>query len=203
LARAVRVVVDVPALDRVFDYLVPAGLAADVGVGTLVRIPLLGRRVAGWVVADHVTPPAGVSLRPLASVTGRGPTPELVDLTKWAAWRWAGRRSSLLRTASPARAVRGLPSPPGRAQPAPAPPDEMSGDALDAGAVAIVAGFQGVSQDTKDITTLGRGGSDTTAVALAAALHRHGARRQAGRHDGCRLDRADRARRDPRPLNAG
>lgn len=42
--------------------------------------------------------------------------------------------------------------------------------ALDLGAVAIVAGFQGVSQDTKDITTLGRGGSDTTAVALAAAL---------------------------------
>jgi aspartate kinase len=36
--------------------------------------------------------------------------------------------------------------------------------------VVIVAGFQGVSQDTKDITTLGRGGSDTTAVALAAAL---------------------------------
>ncbi len=36
--------------------------------------------------------------------------------------------------------------------------------------IAIVAGFQGVSQDTKDITTLGRGGSDTTAVALAAAL---------------------------------
>jgi aspartate kinase len=38
------------------------------------------------------------------------------------------------------------------------------------GNVAIVAGFQGVSPDTKDITTLGRGGSDTTAVALAAAL---------------------------------
>lgn len=42
--------------------------------------------------------------------------------------------------------------------------------ALDAGAIPIVAGFQGVSQDTKDITTLGRGASDTTAVALAAAL---------------------------------
>ena len=42
--------------------------------------------------------------------------------------------------------------------------------ALDDGAIAIVAGFQGVSQDTKDVTTLGRGGSDTTAVALAAAL---------------------------------
>jgi aspartate kinase len=44
-------------------------------------------------------------------------------------------------------------------------------DALAAGDVAIVAGFQGVSMDTKDITTLGRGGSDTTAVALAAALN--------------------------------
>ena len=42
--------------------------------------------------------------------------------------------------------------------------------ALDDGAIPIVAGFQGVAQDTKDITTLGRGGSDTTAVALAAAL---------------------------------
>ncbi len=42
--------------------------------------------------------------------------------------------------------------------------------ALAEGAIAIVAGFQGVSQTTKDITTLGRGGSDTTAVALAAAL---------------------------------
>ncbi len=42
--------------------------------------------------------------------------------------------------------------------------------ALAAGHIAIVAGFQGVSVDTKDITTLGRGGSDTTAVALAAAL---------------------------------
>ncbi len=43
-------------------------------------------------------------------------------------------------------------------------------EALDAGAIAIVAGFQGFNRDSKDITTLGRGGSDTTAVALAAAL---------------------------------
>jgi aspartate kinase len=42
--------------------------------------------------------------------------------------------------------------------------------AIASGAIAIVAGFQGVSQDTKDVTTLGRGASDTTAVALAAAL---------------------------------
>ncbi len=42
--------------------------------------------------------------------------------------------------------------------------------AIAEGAIPIVAGFQGVAQDTKDVTTLGRGGSDTTAVALAAAL---------------------------------
>jgi len=42
--------------------------------------------------------------------------------------------------------------------------------ALDAGNIVLVAGFQGVSTDSKDVTTLGRGGSDTTAVALAAAL---------------------------------
>ncbi len=42
--------------------------------------------------------------------------------------------------------------------------------AIKDGAIAIVAGFQGVSQHTKDVTTLGRGASDTTAVALAAAL---------------------------------
>ena len=42
--------------------------------------------------------------------------------------------------------------------------------ALDSGAVAIVAGFQGVTEHTNDVTTLGRGGSDTTAVAIAAAV---------------------------------
>ncbi len=42
--------------------------------------------------------------------------------------------------------------------------------ALNEGTIVLVAGFQGVSQDTKDVTTLGRGGSDTTAVALASAL---------------------------------
>jgi aspartate kinase len=58
----------------------------------------------------------------------------------------------------------------GRARIIDVTPGRLRG-ALDEGAIAIVAGFQGVAQDTKDITTLGRGGSDTTAVALAAALH--------------------------------
>ncbi|MCS4535576.1 aspartate kinase [Corynebacterium sp. HS2168-gen11] len=43
-------------------------------------------------------------------------------------------------------------------------------EALDEGKICLVAGFQGVNRETRDVTTLGRGGSDTTAVALAAAL---------------------------------
>ncbi|MEX1005133.1 MAG: aspartate kinase [Acidimicrobiia bacterium] len=43
-------------------------------------------------------------------------------------------------------------------------------EAIDEGKVVIVAGFQGVDPDSKEVTTLGRGGSDATAVALAAAL---------------------------------
>ena len=57
----------------------------------------------------------------------------------------------------------------GRARIIDVTPGRIQG-AVDEGAVAIVAGFQGVSPDTKDVTTLGRGGSDTTAVALATAL---------------------------------
>ena len=58
----------------------------------------------------------------------------------------------------------------GRARIIDVTPGRIQGALVD-GHIAIVAGFQGVSQDSKDITTLGRGGSDTTAVALAAALH--------------------------------
>jgi aspartate kinase len=57
----------------------------------------------------------------------------------------------------------------GRARIIDVTPGRISGALVD-GAIPIVAGFQGVSQSGKDITTLGRGGSDTTAVALAAAL---------------------------------
>ena len=105
----VRVVPDVAAVHKAFDYSVPDALDDRVRVGTMVRVPLHGRRVAGWVVADAVDPPAGVTLRPLAGVRGWGPPPEVVSLARWAAWRWAGPVSSLLGTASPPVAVRGLP----------------------------------------------------------------------------------------------
>jgi primosomal protein N' (replication factor Y) (superfamily II helicase) len=108
-ARVVRVLPDVAAIDKEFDYLVPDQLDGDVRVGTMVRVELHGRRVGGWVVDDHVTPPAGLALRPLAKVSGWGPPPELVDLAGWAARRWAGRRSHFLKVASPVALVRGLP----------------------------------------------------------------------------------------------
>lgn len=85
---------------------------ADVRIGSLVRVELHGRRVRAWVVADGVEPPAGIELRPVAKVTGWGPSADVVDLAHWAAWRWAGRPAQLLGTASPPRVVRGLPAPP-------------------------------------------------------------------------------------------
>lgn len=131
--RVVRVLPDVPAIDKTFDYLVPDALGDQVRVGSVVRIELHGRRVGGWVVADRVTPPDGVQLRPLAKVTGWGPDPEIIELASWAAWRWAGRPASLLTTASADHAVPGLPRPHAdRAGPVPVPavPDALIDRAL-------------------------------------------------------------------------
>ncbi|MDP9074977.1 MAG: hypothetical protein M3N98_12555, partial [Actinomycetota bacterium] len=103
--RVVRVVPAVAGIRKEFDYLVPDALADQVRVGTMVRISLHGRRVGGWVVADRVEPAPGIALLPVAKVTGWGPASELIELAGWAAWRWAGRPSALLRTASPDYAV--------------------------------------------------------------------------------------------------
>jgi primosomal protein N' (replication factor Y) len=126
----VRVVVDEPALDKPFDYLVPEHLGDQVRVGTMVRVPLHGRRVGGWVAALDVKPPPGVALRPIAKVTGWGPAPELFELAEWAAWRWAGRVPHFLRTASPPAAVQGLPAPEPVASVPVAPTDPLVGEAL-------------------------------------------------------------------------
>ncbi|HEV8115967.1 MAG TPA: hypothetical protein VGP53_07000, partial [Acidimicrobiales bacterium] len=102
---------DAPAIDKTFDYLVSESVRDDIGVGDVVRIELHGRRVGGWVIAVDVEPPAGVALRPLAKRSGIGPPGDLIELASWAAWRWAGRPASFLKTASPERVVSRLPSP--------------------------------------------------------------------------------------------
>ena len=115
--HVVRVRPDEPAIDKTFDYLVPPSMSEQIRIGTIVRIPLHGRRVGGWVVEDRVVPPVGVRLQSITKVSGWGPPPELFDLADWASWRWAGRPAALLRTASPPSIVRGLPRSPVRTPP--------------------------------------------------------------------------------------
>ncbi len=59
--RSVRVRTEVAALSKAFDYAVPESWSHDVRVGTRVRVPLHGRSVRGWIVAD------GVAERPTGS----------------------------------------------------------------------------------------------------------------------------------------
>ena len=106
---------------RELDYALPPALGDGVVPGTLVRVPLHGRRVGAWVVATDVEPPPGVALQAVSRVTGVGPPPDVVELTAWGAWRWAGRRTALLRTASPLGAVRTIPP-----RPAPAGVDRLA-----------------------------------------------------------------------------
>jgi primosomal protein N' (replication factor Y) (superfamily II helicase) len=115
----VRVLPDVRAVPRRFDYEVPSAWADGVGVGTRVRVDLGGRRVAGWVVEDPVTPTPGLALKPLAKLSGLGPPPPIVALAEWAAWRWAGPLAPLLKTASPERVVLSLPAAPTERRPGP------------------------------------------------------------------------------------
>jgi primosomal protein N' (replication factor Y) len=130
VGRVVRVLPDEPAIAKTFDYLVPESLGGQVRVGTRVRIALGGRRVGGWIVAVDVSPPPGVTPRPLAKLSGYGPPADLIDLAGWAAWRWAGRVASFLRTANPDRVVTALPRPAPHAPPLAGPLDPLVADAL-------------------------------------------------------------------------
>lgn len=164
-----RVLTDVVAVDREFDYEVPAswhcdGRAAKLAVGTMVRVMLKGRRVGGWVTACDPAPEtaatagtedpgeteqrpggedgeqrlaldfaggepsparartpagsrsgagrpsvtsggAGSELQPVRKLVGAGPSAAVLDLARWAARRWVGRRATFVGTASPPRVI--------------------------------------------------------------------------------------------------
>jgi len=104
VTRVCRVAPDVTAVERVFDYTVPEHLDAIVRVGSIVRVPLHGRRVRGWVVADHVASDVE-GLLPILAVASDGPSPDVVALTEWVARRWCGPRVAVLRSASPPNRV--------------------------------------------------------------------------------------------------
>jgi primosomal protein N' (replication factor Y) len=101
VARVCRVVPDITAVEREFDYSVPDPLAALVRVGAIVRVPLHGRRVRGWVVADDVASEATTGLLDVLAIVSAGPPADVVALTEWISWRWAGPRVAVLRSASP------------------------------------------------------------------------------------------------------
>ncbi len=103
-----RILPDVPAIEREFDYLVPEAMVPHVRVGTIVRVDLHGRRVGGWVTEILDSGPVGVTLKPLAKITGYGPDAPVIALARWAAWRYVGRPQAFLGTASPPNAVRFL-----------------------------------------------------------------------------------------------
>ncbi|MGZ6928598.1 MAG: primosomal protein N' family DNA-binding protein [Acidimicrobiia bacterium] len=105
--RVARVRPDLTAVAREFDYEVPDALAGAIRVGTVVRVPLHGRRVRGWVVGDDVAPdPEAGRLLPIAKVVGAGPPAALLDLARWTAHRWVGSDVALFRAATAPNAVR-------------------------------------------------------------------------------------------------
>jgi primosomal protein N' (replication factor Y) (superfamily II helicase) len=144
-----RVLPDVAGFDRELDYEVPVKLAPQLRPGCIVRVPLQGRTVRGWVTAYPVEPPEGLALRPIAKLTGWGPEPELFELAEWAAWRWASRRRSLLFTASPQVAVRALPPAPSPVAPgspsSPSSPTRGGGSGAPEGGAAGMVGPSGAS----------------------------------------------------------
>ncbi len=121
--RIVAVLPDVTGVDRSFRYAVPAGISAGVELGSVVRVPLHGRRVRGWVVDASPEPP-GPELREVIEVVSRGPAPEIVGLARFGAWRYAGRLRPFLLAGTPPRLVRSLP--PSRPAPALTPPPGSS-----------------------------------------------------------------------------
>jgi primosomal protein N' (replication factor Y) len=104
LLRVCRVVPDITAVEREFDYTVPSALAPLIRVGAIVRVPLHGRRVRGWVVGVDVEP-VGERLLDVLAVVSVGPPAPVVELTEWIAWRWAGPRVAVLRSTSPPNLV--------------------------------------------------------------------------------------------------
>ena len=176
----VRVLPDVPAIDRAFDYLVPETLGDQVRVGTMVRIPLSGRRVAGWVLERDVPAAPGVKLREISKVVGEGPPPEVVELCAWASWRWAGRLATLLRLGSPERVVAAVP--PLRVRPASQiPPPALALPVVDPARPAVIE--VSPTTDPLDLVLAAAAGGQTIVVApgretvdrVARGLRRYGA----------------------------
>lgn len=109
-ARAVRIITEVAAVDRAFDYAVTESTAMA-ALGDRVRVDFNNRSVRGWVVADV---DSERDLKPLVKWLGYGPPPALLALLEWASERWYSPLSRFLVSSSPKRLVTSLPTAPVR-----------------------------------------------------------------------------------------
>jgi primosomal protein N' len=108
VARAVRVITEVAAVDRPFDYLLSEAMN-DVALGDRVRVDFHNRSVRAWVVEDVV---ATDDLKTVKKWLGFGPPPSQLALLRWAAGRWYSTWSRFLLAASPKRVITTLPEAP-------------------------------------------------------------------------------------------
>ncbi len=142
----VEVLPDVSGIDRAFAYAVPEELVGIIRVGCMVRVVLNGRRVRGWVVAEAGELPPGIDLRQVSELVSLGPPQAVVELARWASWRYAGRLRPLLMAASPPRLVRSLPAAPSVATPSlPAVPRHGGGAGTPLGEEIAAVTTEGLS----------------------------------------------------------
>ncbi len=114
MTPAARVVPDVASfsVDNGFWYAIPDHLVSDLEVGTIVRVPLSGRRVRGWVVELAEDRPG--SLKDIAGISGSAPVfdDDLFGGLEWAARHYVAPVSALLTRATPPNLPRKAPGPP-------------------------------------------------------------------------------------------
>jgi len=103
--RAVRVITEVGAVDRPFDYNLTEA-SAHTGLGDRVRVDFNHRSVRAWVVGEL---DARSELKAITKWLGYGPAPSLLDLLAWASERWYSPLSRFLISSSPKRLVTSLP----------------------------------------------------------------------------------------------
>ncbi len=109
--RIVRVLPDIAGVHETFDYRVPETWRADgraryLVAGTVVRMPFSGRRVRGWIAeCDPSDAYTGGELSLLTKLVGAGPAKDVMELSRWAARRWAGAWCFFVNTATAPRVI--------------------------------------------------------------------------------------------------
>ena len=109
--RIVRVLPDIAGVHETFDYRVPEtwradGRARHLVAGTVVRMPFSGRRVRGWIAeCDPSDAYTGGELSLLTKLVGAGPAEDVMELSRWAARRWAGAWCFFVNTATAPRVI--------------------------------------------------------------------------------------------------